>query len=233
MKINTPILMAIAVVVLVGLFFLFKPKTEPSFQTNQSTIINEQNVVDTKTIVMKSDSFEPNNITIQKNTKIIFKNEDSVDRWPASAIHPTHGIYPEFDPKQNIKPGDSWEFVFDKVGSWKYHDHLIPSIRGEITVVEGPVAEQTTQPDTFELVIKGKKLVSGPDPIKVNQGDEVTIRITSDEAEEFHVHAYDNSVELEPGKQATLAFTAKLSGRFPFELENSKTEIGALEVQPK
>jgi len=67
----------------------------------------------------------------------------------------------------------------------------------------------------------------------VNQGDEITIKITSDEAEEFHVHAYDNSVELEPNKQATLTFTTNLSGRFPFELEKSKTEIGALEVQPK
>lgn len=101
--------------------------------------------------------------------------------------------------------------------------------------------EQTTTPSptpeskvkTFELVVENKKLVSGPETIKVNQGDELTIKITSDEAEEFHVHAYDNSVELEPGKQATLTFTANLSGRFPFELENSKTEIGAIEVQPK
>lgn len=95
-----------------------------------------------------------------------------------------------------------------------------------------PTAE-VTQPNTFELVIQGKKLVSGPETIKVTQGEDVTIKITSDEAEEFHVHAYDNSVELEPNKQASLTFTANLSGRFPFELENSKTEIGALEVQPK
>ena len=91
----------------------------------------------------------------------------------------------------------------------------------------------TESKNTFNLVIKEKKVISGPTTIKINQGDEVTIKITSDEAEEFHVHAYDNSVELEPNKQATLTFTANLSGRFPFELENSKTEIGALEVQPK
>lgn len=85
----------------------------------------------------------------------------------------------------------------------------------------------------FELVIKDKKIVSGPETIKVTEGDETTIKITSDEAEEFHVHAYDNSVELEPNKQVTLTFTANLTGRFPFELEESKTDLGALEVQPK
>lgn len=236
MKIKTPILIVIAIVVLGGLFFLFKPKTDSvTPQLNQTSNSNEKQVVDTKTIVMKPDSFEPKNTTIQKNTKVIFKNEDTVDRWPASALHPTHGIYPEFDPQEPVKPGSDWSFVFDKVGKWKFHDHLIPSLQGEITVVDSPVPDETSAiaPNTYELVINGKKLTSGPETIKVNQGDEVTIKIISDETEEFHVHAYDNSVELEPGKQATLTFTAKMSGRFPFELESSKTEIGALEVQPK
>lgn len=96
-----------------------------------------------------------------------------------------------------------------------------------------PSSIQQSNVKTFELVVKNKKLVSGPKTIKVNQGDEMTIKITSDEAEELHIHAYDNGVELKPGKQTTLTFTTSLSGRFPFELENSKTEIGVLEVQPK
>lgn len=233
MKIKTPILIVVAVLALGVLFFLFKAKADSVPNLSQTPDINAQQVVETKTIIMKPDSFEPKNITIQKNTRIIFKNEDSQDRWPASALHPTHGVYPEFDPQEPVAAGSEWSFVFDKVGGWKYHDHLIPSLTGEITVVDGPVANQTTVPNTYELIIQDKKLISGSATIKVTQGDEVTIKITSDEAEEFHVHAYDNSVELEPGKQATLTFTANLSGRFPFELENSKTEIGALEVQPK
>lgn len=86
---------------------------------------------------------------------------------------------------------------------------------------------------TFELVVKGKKLVSGPATISVTQDDEVVIKITADEEEEFHIHGYDKFVDVEKDKQATLTFTANLTGRFPFELEHSKTEIGALEVQPK
>lgn len=85
----------------------------------------------------------------------------------------------------------------------------------------------------FELVIKGKKLVSGLETITVTQDDEVVIKITADEPEEFHLHGYDKSVDLEKDKQAQLNFTANLTGRFVYELEQSKTDIGALEVQPK
>ncbi len=86
---------------------------------------------------------------------------------------------------------------------------------------------------TFDLAIKNKQIVSGEQTLKVNQEDEVTIMITSDVADEFHLHAYDKIVKLEPNIQATLTFTANLSGRYPFELEQSGTELGFLEVQPK
>lgn len=87
-------------------------------------------------VVMTSEAFEPSDLKIKKNTKVTFKNEDTKLRWPASDLHPTHGIFPEFDPLKPLNPGESWEFVFDKVGKWKYHDHLIPSLRATIEVTE-------------------------------------------------------------------------------------------------
>lgn len=93
-------------------------------------------------------------------------------------------------------------------------------------------AEQSSA-KTFDLVVKNKKLVSGPDTLTVTEGMQVTFNVTNDEDEELHIHGYDKSVDLEASKAATLTFTANLTGRFPFELEKSKTELGALEVQPK
>jgi hypothetical protein len=93
--------------------------------------------------------------------------------------------------------------------------------------------ENTTTTKTFNLVVKNRKLVSGPEVITVNEGDNVAITITVDEAEELHLHGYDKSVDLEKDVPGTLSFTANLSGRFAYELENSKTDIGALEVAPK
>lgn len=80
------------------------------------------------------EAFEPGNLTINQGDGVIFKNITREDHWPASNIHPTHGIYPEFDPQAPIPPGKSWEFRFDKAGSFTYHDHLFPALTGVITV---------------------------------------------------------------------------------------------------
>lgn len=90
----------------------------------------------TKIVFMKDKSFEPSKFSIQKGTRVIFKNQSSHPKWPASDYHPTHGIYPEFDPLKGIPPGKDWEFTFDKIGKWRFHDHLDPIVRGTVTVTK-------------------------------------------------------------------------------------------------
>ncbi len=87
-----------------------------------------------QTVIMKEGSFEPETLTIQKCTQVVFRNHEKNPHWPASNLHPTHGIYPEFDPLQPVEAGNEWSFVFDKAGSWRYHDHLAPSTRGTMIV---------------------------------------------------------------------------------------------------
>lgn len=94
-----------------------------------------------------------------------------------------------------------------------------------------PTPESTAK--TFKLEISGKKLVSGPETIKVTEGDEIVVKVTSDEPEEFHIHGYDKFVDLEENTPAELSFVANITGRFIFELEHSKTDLGAIEVSPK
>jgi plastocyanin len=84
----------------------------------------------------------------------------------------------------------------------------------------------------FILKVEDRKLVSGPSTLTVNQGDTVTIKITSDEAEELHLHGYDRSIDLAPGTEGSLTLVADASGHFEFELEHNKIELGALDVQP-
>jgi len=104
----------------------------------QKNILNNTcpRIESTQIIEIKDNSFNPENIVIKKCSKVAFKNSTSSDHWPASNFHPTHGIYPEFDPLEGIEPGKEWSFVFDKVGKWRYHDHLFPAVRGEIQVYE-------------------------------------------------------------------------------------------------
>ena len=87
-------------------------------------------------IEMVPDGFVPSKITIDVNSNIIFINKDKESRWPASNVHPTHELYPEFDPKKSIEPGESWAFKPKKAGEWKFHDHNFPHMRGIITVVD-------------------------------------------------------------------------------------------------
>lgn len=100
-------------------------------------------------------------------------------------------------------------------------------------VITSPAVSPQPDIKSFELEIKNRVLVAGPETLKVTEGDDVVIKITSDEDDEFHLHGYDRSVDLQKGQAAEVSFLANLTGRFVYELEKSQTEIGALEVSPK
>lgn len=91
---------------------------------------------DNAVVTMGSDSYTPQNFKVKKGTKLTFLNSSDGLRWPASDLHPSHLIYPEFDSKEPVRVGTSWSVEFDKVGEWGYHDHLAPYITGTITVTE-------------------------------------------------------------------------------------------------
>ena len=77
------------------------------------------------------------------------------------------------------------------------------------------------------------QLASGPERISVPQGTELVLRITSDHADELHLHGYDRALKLAAGVPGELRLVANLSGRFEYELHHAHTALGALEVQPQ
>jgi hypothetical protein len=98
------------------------------------------------------------------------------------------------------------------------------------TTANNTTANKTAASKTIELVVRGGRLLSGPDVTRLVQGDKVTLRITSDAADELHVHGYDLHLHLVADKPASLSFTANRSGRFGYELHHAHTDLGALEV---
>lgn len=78
--------------------------------------------------------FEPSRIIIHKGDSVIFTS-DEIEFWPASDSHPTHGIYPEFDPGRSLEKGEKWTFKFEKAGAWQFHDHLQSQMKGTVLVV--------------------------------------------------------------------------------------------------
>jgi plastocyanin len=87
-------------------------------------------------IIKTEDGFSPAILKIQKGQKVTFVNKSGHPVWPASDLHPTHSIYSEFDSRGPIQNEQSWDFIFNKTGSWKYHDHLAPYMTGVIEVYE-------------------------------------------------------------------------------------------------
>jgi heme/copper-type cytochrome/quinol oxidase subunit 2 len=65
----------------------------------------------------------------------------------------------------------------------------------------------------------------------VATGSPVTLVVTSDVADEVHLHGYDIEKELTPGTPATLQFTATLSGVFEVELHKANVVLVRLQVE--
>ena|SRR3989338_1270662 len=84
------------------------------------------------TIEMTADGFSPNPVNINAGDTVVFLNKDTVDHWPASAVHPSHQELPGFDALGPVKPGESYEFTFSDKGNWRFHDHLNPARTGVV-----------------------------------------------------------------------------------------------------
>jgi len=82
--------------------------------------------------------FAPKRLDIRTGDEVVFVNESAVPVWPASNIHPTHEILPEFDPLGAVAPGESWAFRFLRNGYWRYHNHIDAAEAGLIVSSGGP-----------------------------------------------------------------------------------------------
>lgn len=85
-------------------------------------------------IKMTADAFVPAQITINKGDYIQFTNTDSKAHWPASDPHPTHTGLAGFDSLKGIETGKYFRYQFTNAGTFSFHDHLHPALKGTVTV---------------------------------------------------------------------------------------------------
>ena len=90
-------------------------------------------------VTFSAQGFTPLRLEVEVGQRVLFRNKSDTVFWPASNIHPTHQIYPEFDAKAAIEAGSSWLFTFERPGFWRYHNHLGPERSGLIVVTGDPV----------------------------------------------------------------------------------------------
>lgn len=89
-----------------------------------------------------------------------------------------------------------------------------------------PSPEPTVDPGPLLTTAKVTK-------IRVKKGDTVRFRARASQDEEIHVHGYDLSQAVTPGKTARMTFKADIEGIFEIEYEHSGTPIAELRVDPR
>jgi FtsP/CotA-like multicopper oxidase with cupredoxin domain len=110
---------------------------------------------------------------------------------------------------------------------------------GSTTTDTAPSETETTTttakpagPPVHRIRVVGGKPQGGVQKIDVTKGDTIRIAVTSDVADEIHIHGYDLMKDVDAGGTARFRFKATIDGGFEIELENRKEQIASLTVEP-
>jgi hypothetical protein len=99
-------------------------------------------------------------------------------------------------------------------------------------VTTPPITGPASNGQTIRIRVVGGRPQGGIQRPTVKQGEHVTLVVTSDVADEIHLHGYDISADAAPGSPARLTFDAAIPGRFEIELEDRGVQIAELTVEP-
>lgn len=134
------------------------------------------------------------------------------------------------------------------------NDHSSYAVGGEkitdaVTVtVEPKAAFDAANAQMFELALMDRALTPGT--VTVAEGDSVHLKVTTDEAGEFHIAGYELVTDMDASGTTDVMFVADKAGRYAFELhpksegqmemedhmdhgEMEDIEIGSLVVNPQ
>jgi hypothetical protein len=82
------------------------------------------------------------------------------------------------------------------------------------------------------IVVRNGEPVGGIKELEYDAGDEIRFEVSSDVAEEVHVHGYDLMEDVPAGGTASFDFPAEIEGIFEVELEGLGEQIAELRVNP-
>lgn len=106
------------------------PTTAPTVNTEATSSSIEASEV---TVTLTADGFSPAALTIKAGTKVTWTNQSGVDSTVNSNPHPTHTDYQPLN-LGRFSNGGTLSLIFDKPGTYGYHNHLNPAQTGTVTV---------------------------------------------------------------------------------------------------
>lgn len=73
---------------------------------------------------------------------------------------------------------------------------------------------------TAAFEVRDRKVIAGPRRVEVALGSQVVLEVVVDAADELHVHGYDRTAAVAPGRPTRMVFTANIPGVFEVELHS-------------
>jgi hypothetical protein len=82
------------------------------------------------------------------------------------------------------------------------------------------------------IEVRDGEPVGGVQTLESSAGEEIRFRVSSDAAEEIHIHGYDIAKEVPAGGTIEFDFPAELEGIYEAELEELGVQIAELRINP-
>lgn len=92
--------------------------------------------------------------------------------------------------------------------------------------------EAAKKPRVPTIVVRDGEPVGGVQTLEYSAGEEIRFRVSSDAAEEIHVHGYDIAKDVPAGGTVEFDFPAELEGIYEAELEGLGVQIIELRINP-
>ena len=118
----------ILVILLIGIVVMFitrKPQstTTPAVPVAQATV------------TINNAGFIPATIKIQQGQQVVWINTDTKDHQISADPHPSHSSLPALSETSKLLSEESMSFIFEKSGTYTYHDELPPlTLKGTVIV---------------------------------------------------------------------------------------------------
>jgi hypothetical protein len=95
-----------------------------------------------------------------------------------------------------------------------------------------PTREEPDVAADQQITVRNGRPVGGVKELSFDSGDRVRFIVTSNVADEVHVHGYDITRDVRPGRSTRFSFPARLEGVFEVELHDAERQIAELRVSP-
>lgn len=126
------IIISVVILIVGVLGFLIFSKMNP--QRSSESAPPTVQVTSENSVKYTDSGFSPKELKISVGSTVTFINDSRSALWVASNPHPIHTDYFGFDSRKSIDTGDTYQFTFNKTGTFGFHNHLLPETSGVIIV---------------------------------------------------------------------------------------------------